>query len=94
MIFLGYKKSEMSTDRESGRGNKRARVTRYDISLHNDKILLIVTAASLNELFLMMFLRLGQAGRQLRPSHTSYDDGSPCTAARVFALPTKTWSTT
>jgi hypothetical protein len=27
-VDLGYKKKKMSTDRESGRGNKRARVTR------------------------------------------------------------------
>jgi hypothetical protein len=26
--FFVYKKNQMSTDRESGRGNKRARVTR------------------------------------------------------------------
>jgi hypothetical protein len=26
MLFIVYKKNEMSTDRESGRGNKRARV--------------------------------------------------------------------
>jgi hypothetical protein len=27
-IYIVYKKNEMSTDMESGRGNKRARVTR------------------------------------------------------------------
>jgi hypothetical protein len=28
LVDVGYKKNKMSTDRESGRGNKRARVIR------------------------------------------------------------------